>query len=68
MARESLGWSDLLGLGGVVAVLVVGGLALGWWLDSLLNTAPVLLLVGLALGLIAGISYTVIQFKTYLQQ
>ena len=36
------------------AVAIVLGLALGWWLDQKLGTAPWLLLAGLLLGIVAG--------------
>ncbi|MCA9519672.1 MAG: AtpZ/AtpI family protein [Myxococcales bacterium] len=34
---------------------VLGGLALGYWLDGLLGTSPWLLLVGLVLGFTGGL-------------
>lgn len=68
VTRENLGWSALIGIGTVFAVMLVGGLAVGWWLDGLLHTSPALLLVGLLLGIASGIYYTVIQFRTYLHK
>jgi hypothetical protein len=68
VTRENLGWSALIGMGTVFAVVLVGGLAIGWWLDGLLHTSPALLLVGLALGTASGVGYTVVQFRTYLQK
>jgi hypothetical protein len=68
VTRGPLGWSALLGIGTVFAVMLVGGLAAGWWLDGVLHTFPALLLIGLALGFVGGIGYTVVQFRTYLQK
>jgi F0F1-type ATP synthase assembly protein I len=66
MAAQSLGWSSLLGMGAVVAATLVAGLGLGWLVDSLAGTFPVFLLVGLLLGIIGAVGYTVSEFKQYL--
>ena len=42
-------------IGADMAICTVGGVYLGMWLDRLLGTAPWLLLVGILLGLTAGI-------------
>ncbi len=55
-----------LGMGLSAAVCVGVGLGLGLWLDSVLHTAPVFLLVGLALGLAAAALSIVKQIRTYL--
>jgi F0F1-type ATP synthase assembly protein I len=68
VAREPLGWSNLLGIGTVSAVLLAGGIALGWWLDSLLHTSPILVIVGIALGIAGGICYTVVQIRPFLKE
>jgi F0F1-type ATP synthase assembly protein I len=64
---ESLGWPQLLGMGAVIAAQLVAGLALGWLVDSLAGTKPVFLLIGLILGIIGAIAYTVVEFRKYLQ-
>jgi F0F1-type ATP synthase assembly protein I len=64
---ESLGWSALLGMGAVIAAQLVVGLGLGWLVDSLAGTTPIFLFVGLLLGLVGVISYTVGQFRRYLK-
>jgi F0F1-type ATP synthase assembly protein I len=64
---RSLGWSELLGMGAVIAAELVAGLGLGWLVDSLADTTPVFLLVGLLLGIAAAVSYTVVQFRKYLK-
>jgi F0F1-type ATP synthase assembly protein I len=45
---------DLLGLGGLLAGAVVGGLVLGLLVDDALGTSPAFVLVGIALGIVAG--------------
>jgi ATP synthase protein I len=42
------------GIGWYVAGSIGAGTALGWWLDKQFGTAPVLLLIGLVLGVIAA--------------
>jgi F0F1-type ATP synthase assembly protein I len=64
---QSVGFSALLGMGAVIAAVLAAGLALGWLVDSLVGTSPVFLLVGLLLGIIGAVSYTVAQFRQYLQ-
>jgi F0F1-type ATP synthase assembly protein I len=44
----------LLGLGWYIAFCLVLGTFCGVWLDQQLNVAPLFLLVGLAIGLVAG--------------
>ena len=67
MPEEPLGWSTLLGMGAVIAAQLVAGLALGWLFDSLADTTPIFLLVGLLLGIAGAISYTVVEFRKYLK-
>ena len=66
MPDESPGWSTLLGMGAVIAAQLVAGLGLGWLVDSLANTKPIFLLIGLLLGIVGAISYTVVEFRKYL--
>lgn len=48
---------DLLTLGLTMAILVTGGLGLGWLVDDWLGTSPVATFVGLALGVtLAGLA------------
>jgi F0F1-type ATP synthase assembly protein I len=67
MPREDLGWSALLNMGAVVAVLIVAGLGLGWLADSLAGTSPIFLFVGLLLGIAGAGRYTVLEFRKYLK-
>ena len=65
--EEQFGWSTLLGMGAVVAAELVAGLVLGWLVDRLAGTTPVFLLVGVLLGIVAAVSYTVVEFRKYLR-
>lgn len=67
MARDAPGWSTLLGIGTVTASMFAMGIALGWFADRLLHTFPILVLVGLTLGLAAGVYYTVVQFRSFMK-
>lgn len=68
MTRDAPGWSTLLGMGVAVALLFAGGLALGWFLDSVLHTSPILAIVGLALGLAGGVYYSIVQFRSFMKE
>jgi F0F1-type ATP synthase assembly protein I len=54
-------------MGAVVAAQLVAGFLLGWLVDSLAGTTPVFILVGLLLGIIGAVSYTVVEFRKYLK-
>jgi F0F1-type ATP synthase assembly protein I len=68
VTRESPGWSTLLGIGSVNAAALAAGVALGWWLDGVFGTSPILAIFGIALGLVGGVCYTVVQFRQFLKQ
>ena len=68
MASDPPSWQALLGLGTVIAATLVIGMGLGWLVDSLLDTVPVFILVGLVLGIVAAGSYTYARFRQYLQR
>ena len=55
-----------LGMGFSAAVCVGLGVVLGLWLDSVFKTAPALLLVGLALGLVVAAMSVIKQIRAYL--
>jgi F0F1-type ATP synthase assembly protein I len=51
---------DLVGLGGILVVGVVGGLVIGLLIDEAAGTAPLWTLVGIALGILgAGAAFYV---------
>jgi ATP synthase protein I len=52
---------------GLSAAICVGlGVVVGLWLDAKFHTAPALLLVGLALGLLTAAVSVIKQIRTYL--
>jgi F0F1-type ATP synthase assembly protein I len=55
-----------LGMGLAAAACVGIGVGLGAWGDATWHTSPVLLLVGMALGLIAAVWSVVMQIRQYL--
>jgi ATP synthase protein I len=65
--ERTLGWPALMGMGTVIAAELVVGLGLGWLVDTLADTGPVFLLIGLLLGIAAAITYTVVEFRKYLK-
>jgi F0F1-type ATP synthase assembly protein I len=56
----------LLGLGFVIAACVAAGMALGWFLDRQLGTAPVFILLGLASGIVLGVFGTIVEVRRHL--
>jgi len=67
VAREAPTWSTLLGMGTTSAVILAVGIGLGWWLDHVLHTSPILVLVGIALGIVAGACYTIVKIRPFLK-
>ena len=51
----------------VLAALFAAGVALGWLVDSLLDTSPLFVFVGLALGITAACGYAVLEFRKYMK-
>lgn len=60
------GAAAFLGMGLSAAVCVAIGVGLGVWGDSVWHTAPLCLMIGLALGLVAAVCLVVTQIKEYL--
>jgi Putative F0F1-ATPase subunit Ca2+/Mg2+ transporter len=58
--------SELLGVGGMVAGAVVVPLVAGLALDAALHSGPILTLVGLGLGIVAGAVTMFVRFRQYL--
>lgn len=67
MVAQSPGLSTLLGMGAIVAAVLAVGLALGLILDSVAGTAPVFLFVGLAVGIVGAVGYTITKFREFLK-
>ncbi|GAA0633246.1 hypothetical protein GCM10009547_41470 [Sporichthya brevicatena] len=57
----------LAGIGMLNAVAAVGGCALGWLVDTQLDTTPVFILIGLVLGLALGVLATWRRVSDYLR-
>jgi F0F1-type ATP synthase assembly protein I len=53
-------------MGGIAAGQVALGCVVGLLVDRAAGTGPVFLLVGLVLGIIASVTYTIVQFRKYL--
>lgn len=66
MASQSPSWQDLLGMGAVIAAVLGVGMALGWFVDTLAGTSPAFILVGLVVGIVGAVVYTVGTFRRYL--
>jgi F0F1-type ATP synthase assembly protein I len=60
------GAAAFLGMGLAAAVCVAIGVALGVWGDSTWHTSPLLLFIGLGLGLLAAVLLVVTQIRDYL--
>ena len=67
MPTESPGFSTLLGMGAVIAAQLVAGFLLGWLVDNLAGTTPIFLLIGLLLGIVGAVGYTVVEFRKFLK-
>ena len=59
---------SLIGIGSTVVVLVVGGVGLGWWLDSVWHTVPVFVFIGLALGMASAWIFAYAKLRKFLKQ
>jgi F0F1-type ATP synthase assembly protein I len=64
LASQSPNWTTFLGMGAATAAQLVAGLLLGLLVDSLAGTAPVFLLLGLLLGIVAAVYYVIVQFRS----
>ena len=58
---------DLAGLGGMLAGAVVVGLVLGMLADRAAGTSPVWTLVGIGLGILAGVVAFVVRVRSVLK-
>lgn len=63
----SLNVRDLVGLGAVLVGSVVVGLGVGWWLDARLGHAPIFTLLGLAVGVVAGVWVSWLRVREFLR-
>ncbi len=58
---------ELLGVGSAIAVLIAGGMLLGWFIDSQADTLPIFSLVGLAAGIVAACFYGYVKFRRFMK-
>jgi F0F1-type ATP synthase assembly protein I len=58
---------ELIGVGSAIAVLIAGGMLLGWFIDSKANTLPIFALVGLAAGMTAAGFYAFSKFRRFMK-
>jgi putative F0F1-ATPase subunit (Ca2+/Mg2+ transporter) len=58
---------DLVGLGAFNVGCLVGGLALGWFVDDRVDTTPVFTLAGLAFGIAVGIWGSWLRIRQFLR-
>lgn len=63
----SLRARDLAGLGSLLVGCLLAGLAVGWFVDDRLDAAPAYTLLGLAIGLAAGIWVSWLRIRQYLR-
>ena len=63
--RPELGIYALIGIGTLNLVSLLVGLGLGWVVDGRLGSFPVCTLVGLALGIGAGLTASWFQIRKY---
>ena len=70
MSRDQSGldFRDFLSIGGFVVTCLLIGLGLGWWADARLDLTPVLTLLGLAVGVAAGITGTWFRIRPLLSE
>ena len=60
--------ATLLYVGTINALSVLVAMAIGWGIDHILGTTPLFILLGLPLGILAGIAGTVRVVRDYLGQ
>jgi len=70
MSRDQAGldFRDFLSIGGFVVTCLLIGLGLGGWADARLDLTPVLTLLGLAVGVAAGITGTWFRIRPLLSE
>ena len=67
MRQSSPNWFTLLGLGITNAVCLAAGLGAGWGIDSLLNTTPAFIFVGIVVGVALGVVLTWAEMRRFLR-
>jgi F0F1-type ATP synthase assembly protein I len=65
---NGLSGRDLVGLGGLLVAAVVGGMVIGLLVDNAAGTSPAFTLVGIAVGVLAGIAAFVVRVRAALRE
>lgn len=65
MDKKPPGIMAFAGLGMLNALCLAAGMVAGWVVDGALGTSPLLLLVGLVVGVVAGIFATRAELRRY---
>jgi len=65
--ENSLRGRDLAGLGGILVAAVVGGMVIGLVIDEQAGTTPVAVLIGIAVGVVAGAAASWLRVRTALR-
>lgn len=58
---------ELIGVGSAIAALIVGGMLLGWYIDTRVGTLPLFALVGLAVGMASACWYGYVKFRRFIK-
>jgi ABC-type cobalamin transport system permease subunit len=64
--RQSPGGGELLGLGAAIAGAMIVPLVAGALLDGAFKTGPILLIVGVAVGIVSASATAYLRIKRYL--
>jgi hypothetical protein len=63
--RPQLGLYALIGIGTLNLVSLLVGLGIGWFLDGRFHSFPAATLIGLAVGIAAGLTTSWLQIRRY---
>lgn len=59
--------SAYLGLGTVIALIILACMGLGWFLDGRTHTAPIFVLVGIGVGVVLAALYSYFKLRRFLK-
>jgi len=65
--EDTLRGRDLAGLGGILVAAVVGGMVIGLVVDDQAGTTPAGVLIGIAVGVVAGAAASWVRVRTALR-
>jgi hypothetical protein len=63
--RPQLGLYALVGIGTLNLVSMLLGLGIGWYLDGQIHSFPAGTLIGLAVGIVSGLTASWLQIRKY---